>query len=59
MNERETQEGRCANEACGRRAEPDEGYCAECGLERSLYFREEREGPASIRTSPWPESPGR
>ena len=30
----------CASEACGRPAEPGETYCAECGLERSLFVRE-------------------
>lgn len=33
----------CANETCARPAEPEETYCADCGLERSLYFRERRE----------------
>jgi hypothetical protein len=33
----------CASEACGRPAETGEIYCAECGLERSLYFRDRRE----------------
>ena len=32
----------CATEACPRPAESGEAYCAECGLERSLYYRERR-----------------
>ena len=35
----------CANETCARRAEPGESWCAECGLERSLYRREQRADP--------------
>jgi hypothetical protein len=59
MNEKETQNSLCANEACPRAAEPGEIYCAECGLERSLYFRERREDPAPVRTGAWPGSAGR
>jgi hypothetical protein len=59
MNEKETQRRICANEACPRPAEPGETYCAECGLERSLYFRESREDPAQIREGAWPGSTGR
>ena len=33
----------CANETCPRLAEAGEPYCTECGLERSLYFRERRD----------------
>ena len=33
----------CASEACARPVETGELYCAECGLERSLYFRDRRE----------------
>lgn len=32
----------CASEACARAAEPGEIYCGDCGLERSLYFRDSR-----------------
>ncbi len=32
----------CGNEGCARPAEPDERYCGACGLERSLYDRDER-----------------
>jgi hypothetical protein len=32
----------CANDGCARRAEPKEDYCAACGLERSLFLRDER-----------------
>ena len=35
--------GPCAGETCARPAEPGEIYCAECGLERSLYFRDRRD----------------
>jgi hypothetical protein len=46
MSSNETNTARaatCVNEACARPAEPGERYCGECGLERSLYFRESRE----------------
>jgi hypothetical protein len=36
---------RCASEACARLAESGEIYCAECGLERSLYMRDGRSDP--------------
>jgi len=49
----------CANEACPRAAEPGERYCAECGLERSLFLRERREDPAEIRTNGRETEPGR
>jgi len=32
----------CATETCPRPAESGEAYCADCGLERSLYYRERR-----------------
>ncbi len=54
MNENETSAPRCVNESCPRAAEPGERYCAACGLERSLFLRERREGPAEART----ERPG-
>ena len=38
---------RCRREACPRPAEPEEPYCAECGLERSLFHRERRPGAGS------------
>jgi hypothetical protein len=41
MNPDETKAA-CANEACARPADPGEIYCAACGLERSLYFRDRR-----------------
>jgi hypothetical protein len=47
MNENEkplASENRCASDACPRPVEPGEKFCAECGLERSLYFRERRDG---------------
>jgi hypothetical protein len=59
MNEKETQNRLCANEACPRPAEPGETYCAECGLERSLYFRERREDPAQTLMGAGPGSAGR
>jgi len=59
MNEKETQDRICANEACPRPAEPGEIYCAECGLERSLYFREGREDSGEIRMVAGPRSAGR
>ena len=40
---------RCASEACPRPVEQGETYCAECGLERSLFFRERRDGKAELR----------
>jgi hypothetical protein len=51
MNPNETTRtaGPCANEACARPAEPGETYCADCGLERSLYFRDRRESEADPR----------
>ena len=39
----------CVNDACGRPVEPGEIYCAECGLERSLYFRDRREAESDPR----------
>ena len=39
----------CVNDACARPAEPGEIYCAECGLERSLYFRDRREAESDPR----------
>jgi ribosomal protein L37E len=44
----------CRNEGCGKRAESGEAYCAECGLERSLFRRERR-----FETAQRPESPAR
>ena len=38
MNEA-TANMQCGNDACPRPAEPDERFCEECGLERSLYKR--------------------
>jgi hypothetical protein len=52
MNETESPrapQARCASEACPRPVEPGETYCAECGLERSLYFRDRRDEKARIR----------
>ena len=51
MTENETTPRHCANEACPRAAEAGERYCAECGLERSLFLRERREDPVEIRTN--------
>jgi hypothetical protein len=45
MNPNETRPAaapQCASETCARPSEHGEIYCAECGLERSLYFRERR-----------------
>lgn len=39
----------CASEACARPVELGEIYCAECGLERSLYFRDRRESETDPR----------
>ncbi len=33
----------CATETCPRPAESGEAYCADCGLERSLYYRDRRD----------------
>ena len=52
MNETEkpgTAEIRCASDACPRPVESGEKYCAECGLERSLFFREQRDERAKLR----------
>ena len=52
MNETRTSpapEARCASDACPRPVEPGETYCAECGLERSLFFRERRDEKAQLR----------
>ncbi len=59
MSENETAPRRCGNEACPRTAEAGERYCAECGLERSLFFRERREDPEPTRTNEWGREPGR
>jgi hypothetical protein len=37
---------RCVNEGCPRPAEPQERYCAACGLERALFRRDRRFEPA-------------
>jgi len=37
---------RCVNEGCPRPAEPEERYCAACGLERDLFRRDRRLEPA-------------
>jgi hypothetical protein len=50
---------RCANEGCARRAEPGELWCSECGLERSLYRRDNRRDPRETPTKPGvPEARG-
>ena len=52
MNETKTpraSETRCASDACARPVEPGEKYCAECGLERSLFFRDGRDEKARLR----------
>ena len=59
MTENETAPQRCRNEACPRTAEAGEPYCAECGLERSLFLRERREDPVEIRTEGRRGEPGR
>ena len=40
----------CRNEGCSRRAEPGELWCSECGLERSLYRRDNRRDPSENLT---------
>ncbi len=59
MSVNERVERPCANEACGRGAEPGERFCAECGLERSLFFRGRREDPAEVRSEGREGEPGR
>jgi len=59
MTDHETPPRRCANETCPREAEASERYCAECGLERSLFLRERRDLPDSTRTDGWEREPGR
>jgi hypothetical protein len=46
----------CANEACTRAAEAGEAYCSTCGLERSLYRRDDRRpgGPTGPLGTPEP-----
>lgn len=44
----ETPAERCASDTCPRPAEPGEAYCEDCGLERSLYFRDRREDRGEI-----------
>ena len=59
MTENEASPRRCTNETCPREVEADERYCAECGLERSLFLRERREGPGPDRTDGGEREPGR
>ena len=59
MNENDTAPRRCANEACPRTAEAEERYCAECGLERSLFLRDRRGDPADSPTRGGRGEPGR
>jgi len=59
MNQNETAPRRCGNEGCPRTAETGELYCAECGLERSLFLRGRREDPVEIRTKERGGEPGR
>jgi len=59
MTEIETTPRPCANETCPREAEADERYCAECGLERSLFLRERRDDPAETGTDRGGRDPGR
>ena len=42
---------RCVSDTCPRPAETGEAYCADCGLERSLYFRDRREDHGEIPAS--------
>ncbi len=42
MNTPNSRGASCSNEGCARPAEPGERYCGACGLERSLYDRDER-----------------
>ncbi len=49
----------CANEACPRSAEAGEAYCADCGLERSLYRRDSRHAGESSRPEGRPGPTGR
>lgn len=48
---RPTPPSQCASETCARPAEPGESHCAECGLERSLYFRDGRESASDRRVA--------
>lgn len=50
MKTAESRTVRCANEGCARPAQPDDVYCAECCLERSLFRREERRPSQADRT---------
>jgi len=49
MNRKPTRQ-LCANAGCPRPASPGDLFCETCGLERSLYRREERGGPRVART---------
>ena len=44
----ETPAERCASDTCPRPVEPGEAYCEDCGLERSLYFRDRRDDRGEI-----------
>ncbi len=41
----------CRNEGCARPAEPGEDYCSACGLERSLFRRDDRREWTEDRTA--------
>ena len=50
---------RCTSDTCPRPAEVGEAYCEECGLERSLYFRDRREDRGEIVASAVRDAPRR
>lgn len=50
---------RCRNEGCSRFAEPGELWCSECGLERSLYRRDNRRDPRENATKGGAREAGR
>jgi hypothetical protein len=50
---------RCQNDACPRPVEPDERYCAACGLERALFRPEARRKSEENRSARAGETAGR
>lgn len=51
MKDEKEKKTRCANEACGRPAEAEEGspFCASCGLEWTLFHRDTRGHKGDVR----------
>jgi uncharacterized Zn finger protein (UPF0148 family) len=47
---------RCGNDGCPRVPEPGDAYCAACGLERTLFRRDERRREAAPGPAPGAEA---